>query len=181
MAGGIKAWKGEVARGPEQAGLGMISGDETQAGMLAVVFGLEKGLTDFYQIAAEMLEDVRATQLMQKLAGVEEGHMARVKEMFEAASPGPEDRQALESTQSDTTEGGFSSEDLRKNLKQSEMDAAGLVDWAMALEAQAMDLYLRMAARSSDPEAAGALRQIGDDEKSHLESLARLREQYVAD
>jgi rubrerythrin len=181
LAGGIKAWKGGVARGPEQAGLGLISGDETQAGMLAVVFGLEKGLTGFYQIAAEMLEDVQATQLMQKLAGVEEGHMARVKEMFEAANPSPEDRQALETAQSDTAEGGFSSMELRDNLKQSEMDTAGLVDWAMALEAQAMDLYLRMAMRSSDQEAAGALRQVGNDEKAHLESLARLREQYVAD
>lgn len=107
--------------------------------------------------------------------------MARVKEMFEAAGPGPEDRRALENARSDTTEGGFDAGGLRDYLQENRMSAEELVDWAMALEAQAMDLYLRMAVRSSDPGAAGALRQVGNDEKGHLESLARLREQYVSD
>jgi rhodanese-related sulfurtransferase len=43
LAGGIEAWKGEVAKGPAQAGLGLLKGDETLAGLLAVVYGLEKG------------------------------------------------------------------------------------------------------------------------------------------
>jgi rubrerythrin len=181
LAGGIKAWKGGVARGPEQEGLGLITGDETLAGLLAVVFSLEKGLGEFYQAAAGMVADEQAAQLMNKLARVEETHVAKVLEMFKTAEPAPEDRQALEAVKGDVTEGGFSVEDLGKSLQQSDMSPAELVDWAMALEAQAMDLYLRMAKRSTDPAATEALTHLGNDEKAHMESLARLRDQYAAD
>lgn len=179
LAGGIKAWQGQKAWGPEQSGLGLMRGDETQAGLLAVAFGMEKGLSAFYQAAAGMLSDGRAAELVKNLSGVEERHAERVLEMFEAANPTSEDRLALQNASSDTTEGGFISGDLRKVLEQSNMGAAELIDWAMALEAQAMDLYLRMARRASDPDAARALRQVGDEEKAHLESLAGLRDQYA--
>lgn len=180
LAGGIKAWKGEKAWGPEQAGLGLMRGDETQAGLLAVAFGMEKGLSAFYQAAAGMMPDSRAAELMKNLSGVEDRHAERVLEMFEAANPNPEDRLALQNAPGDTTEGGFISGELREALEQGKMGAPELVDWAMALEAQAMDLYLRMARRASNPDAAKALGQVGDEEKAHLESLAGLRDQYAA-
>ncbi len=181
LAGGLKAWKGEVARGPEQAGLGLIRGDETPAGLLAVVFGLEKGLGSFYQAAAEMVEDSQAVQLMNNLAGIEDRHMARVLEMFWAAVPSPEERQAMENVSSNTTEGGFTSQALQAQLLERKMGIPELIDWAMALETQAMDLYLRLAQRASDPKAAGELRQVGNEEKAHLESLAGLRDKFADD
>ena len=180
LAGGIKAWKGEKAQGPEQAGLGLIRGHESPAGLLAVAFGLEKGLGVFYQKAAAMMEDEQAAQLMNNLASIEDRHMARVLEMFEAAGPNPDERRAMQNARSETTEGGFSVQELQNYLEQTRMGLAGLVDWAMALEAQAMDLYLRLARQASDQAAAGALRKIGDEEKAHLESLARLRDKYAS-
>jgi rhodanese-related sulfurtransferase/rubrerythrin len=180
LAGGIEAWKGEVAKGPAQAGLGLLKGDETLAGLLAVVYGLEKGLGGFYLAAAEMMPDAHVAELMRNLAGIEDRHVAKVLDMFEAASPGPQEQAALEEAGGDTVEGGFSAQELQAQFKESNMAAPELIDWAMALEAQAMDLYLRLAQRAAEPAAQAALRQVGNEEKAHLESLARLREQQDA-
>lgn len=181
LAGGIKAWKGEVARGPEQAGLALLRGDESLAGLLAVVYGLEKGLGQFYQAAADMVDDPHVAELMRNLARVEDRHVAKVLDMFQAARPSPEESAALDESHGDTVEGGFSADELQAQLKESNMAAPELIDWAMALEAQAMDLYLRLAQRAAGPEAQAALRQVGNEEKAHLESLARLREKQESD
>jgi rubrerythrin len=184
LAGGIKAWqgggRGGVARGPQQADLSLLKGDESPADVLVVVFGLEKGLNVFYKAAADLMQDAGAAALMKNLAGIEERHMAKVREMFLAAEPTPQERQALENAGGDTIEGGFGSRELRAEFRAQEMSEADIIDWAMALETQAMDLYLRLAQRAAVPEAAKALRQVGDEEKAHLESLARLRDQEAA-
>ncbi len=181
LAGGLKAWKGEVARGPEQAGLGLLKGDETPAGLLTVVFGLEKSLGAFYGAAAVMMQDAQAAALMKNLASIEDRHVARVREMFEAAGPDPSERRALAEVAGSVSEGGFTIEELRAKLQAERMGVPELIDWAMALEAQAMDLYLRLAQRAGEPEAAKALRQVGNEEKAHLEALAGLRDQQGAD
>jgi len=179
LAGGIKAWAGGVARGPQQSGLGLMRGDESPAGALAVAFGLEEGLRLFYEAAADITGEARAEELLRKLAGIEEKHKAVILEMFEAAGPGEGERRALEQATGQAVEGGRTRQGLMDQFGGGDWQTPDIIDWAMALETQAWDLYLRLAERARDAGAAQALARLGDEEKAHLESLARLREEAV--
>jgi rubrerythrin len=44
----------------------------------------------------------------------------------------------------------------------------------MSIEAQALDLYTRAANRSTDERSRGALKKIAEEERAHLEQLAKL-------
>jgi rubrerythrin len=46
----------------------------------------------------------------------------------------------------------------------------------MSIEAQALDLYLRAADKSSDPQSKKVLIQIADEERTHLAQLGKLME-----
>jgi rubrerythrin len=57
--------------------------------------------------------------------------------------------------------------------------AARVLDFAMTLEAQAMDLYMRYAQRSEDPEVKNLLFDMANEEKAHLKSLGDLLDKRV--
>jgi rubrerythrin len=58
--------------------------------------------------------------------------------------------------------------------------AVSLLDLAMMLETQALDLYLRFADKSADSESRGVLLKLADEEKSHLGALGQLVEEKTA-
>ena len=47
---------------------------------------------------------------------------------------------------------------------------------AMSIEAQALDLHLRASDRSSDSQSQKVLKQIADEERTHLVQLGKLIE-----
>ena len=57
----------------------------------------------------------------------------------------------------------------------------GVLNVAMTLEAQAMDLYMRYAQRFSDEKAKQILHGLADEEKIHLRRLGELMDQKVAE
>jgi len=55
----------------------------------------------------------------------------------------------------------------------------GLLDLAMMLETQALDLYLRFAEISADERTQNVLFSIADEEKAHLSSLGDLMDKKI--
>ena len=51
---------------------------------------------------------------------------------------------------------------------------ADLLETALMLETQALDLYLRFAGKMEDRETKKVLFRLGDEEKAHLAALGRL-------
>jgi rubrerythrin len=52
--------------------------------------------------------------------------------------------------------------------------AAVVIDFAMMLEAQSMDLYMRYAEKNEDSEVKEILFNLAQEEKAHLKSLGDL-------
>ena len=50
-----------------------------------------------------------------------------------------------------------------------------ILDFAMMLEAQALDLYTRYSQKTKDPENKETLYDIAEEEKAHLAALGHLR------
>ena len=68
-------------------------------------------------------------------------------------------------------EGGLTTEEylhLYQTDPESELEVLGL---ALAIEAQALDLYLRAAEKSDQEEAKKILSQIAEEERSHMVML----------
>ena len=180
LKGGINAWAGIGAEGDEADGMALLRGDETPAQALAVAYALENGLGSFYKALGEVLENKELADLLQKLGKVEAVHKEKVMQLFEKAKPTDDDRKTFENLKdSGVMEGGYQLEIKLKEHKDDLPGSAEVLDLAMTIEAQAMDLYMRMAHKFSDQEAGRLMLELSEDEKKHLGALGRMLEQIA--
>lgn len=175
LSGGIKAYRGDKARGPLELNLDMVRGDESPEEMLKLAFGMERALGIFYDKCLEQAKDNNLVDLFTKLARIELVHKQKVYERYQALVPNAPDMAAFEADMTpDIMEGGFhlneflaANEPWLKNLNQ-------VLELAMMLETQALDLYLRFAEKSQEQGTKQVLFTLADEEKVHLKSISRL-------
>lgn len=173
LSGGIKAWKKEVAVGGEEVGLHLFTSIETPEDAVIVGFGLEMGLREFYLSMQEKAGRESTKALFGKLADIEILHQQRLVELYRdmtgsAMTMTEFSAQIVEPMM----EGGLSTEEYLKLYNvdyDSELEVLGM---AMAIEAQALDLYLRAGQKSADQQTGKVLLQIADEERSHIARLS---------
>lgn len=155
-----------------------LRGDETPQEVIALSYGLEAELQKFYTAAAGLAIAPEVGRILSNLAEIEVRHKDRLFELYLAIDPSPLDRAAFEiDIKSEMTEGGFNPDELlERNLPTFE-SARDVLNFAMMLEAQAMDLYMRYADKSEDQKVKEILFKMADEEKAHLKSLGNLLDQ----
>jgi len=172
LAGGIKAWQGGQARGPEEAGLELFTGQEEYEDGVSLAYAMEDGLQEFYRLMAERAKDDKdeeARQLYARLMGFEERHKARLLAEYRQAHGS----EALPGKgRAGIMEGGGRVEDFFVQVEASLHTKQEILELAMALETQALDLYSRMAQKSGQPEVRALFLRLADEEKAHLAYLA---------
>jgi rhodanese-related sulfurtransferase/rubrerythrin len=174
LSGGIKAWKDEKAVGPEDVGLQLFSGRESVEETLVAAWGLEEGLRAFYESMGSKVRSEAAAALFRRLAGIEVRHQERILAEYRKVSGRELTREQFAGAiVSPAMEGGLTTGDYLARYRPDPESPADIVSLAMAIEAQALDLYQRAAARAPAG-AAAALAQIAEEERSHLEQLGRL-------
>jgi rubrerythrin len=178
LKGGIMAWNGQVASGPVELNLDLVRGDESPAEITRLAYGMEMSLGSFYETMSTRIGDKEVLGLLSQLVSIEEKHKQYLLEMLGLIEPSGVDRAAFESDISSTImEGGFDSDEFIEKNEEFMRSVTGLLDVAMMLETQALDLYLRFAEKIGNEEAKKILYKIGDEEKGHLAALGRLREE----
>ncbi len=180
LAGGIKAWQGAKATGPAEIGMGLISGEEKPAEMLAIVYAMEEGMRTFYELLGERVDDEEASRLFRKMSEAETHHKQAIFDLYrshggESATP----EAFLTRVLGDVTETGMSTEELIDAHAPDLSSVEDVLMLAMMLEAQGLDLYLRYSQRSEDEDTKSVLHALADEEKSHLAWLGDLLEQSV--
>jgi sulfur-carrier protein adenylyltransferase/sulfurtransferase len=180
LAGGIKAFQGHKATGPQELNLDLVKGDETPAEIIILVYGMEKALQTFYETLKEQSPDQELQDLFGKLAQVEVRHEQRLFEVYGQVAPGGQDLAAFESSVvPKTLEGGFNGAEFLEANQSHLQTVPEVLDLAMMLETQALDLYLRFAARSEQAQTKEVLFTLAGEEKAHLASLGRLLEEKL--
>ncbi len=175
LAGGIKAFQGHKATGPRELNLDLVRGDETPAEIIALAYGMEKALQLFYETLQQQTPDRELQDLFRKLAQVEVRHEQRLFETYGRVVPGGQDLAAFESSiVPKTLEGGFTTKEFLATNQAHLQTIPGVLDLAMMLETQALDLYLRFADRSDQPQTKEVLYALAGEEKEHLASLGLL-------
>ena len=177
LKGGIKAWQGLTAAGPAEMGTIFLSGDETASDIIILAYGMEQGLGEFYATTAEITNDSEVADVLTKLAKIEENHKQRLFNLYGTLDPGVGDKEAFEANiSSDIMEGGFTTEEFLEQNSPIMDTVAGVLNIAMMLETQALDLYLRYSQKAKNEESKTVLYDIAEEEKAHLATLGRLME-----
>ncbi|MGP8050061.1 MAG: rhodanese-like domain-containing protein [Desulfobaccales bacterium] len=173
LAGGIEAYRGPTATGPQEMNLDLVRGDEGPAAVTLLAAGMERALQLFYETLKDRTPDWELLELFGRLARVEESHRQRLLEVYRGLEP---DGRELDdkAASTSTLEGGFPFEEFLAANAAFLNAAPRVLDLAMMLETQALDLYLRLARRSANPQAQTILLAIAEEEKGHLASLGQL-------
>ncbi len=179
LEGGIDAWEAPTASGPVTFHLRFVKGDESPQRVIGMAFAMEEGLKNFHQAIALRTGDAGLRDLLTQLIKAEEGHQRTLMTLWEKvhkeSEPFP-DNAPLAATEENLMEGGL---DVATFVRQNEhylQTVAGYLELTMMIEAQALDLYLRMGSESRNPVTKEVLLQIGEEEKGHLRMLGRFLE-----
>jgi len=172
LAGGIKAWEGNKAAGPEEAGLELFTGNEEFADGVSLAYAMEDGLQQFYSTLADEAALGELKKLYQRLARFEVKHKARLEEEYQARLKGGASQKLAETTSSGVMEGGRNIADFLRQIQGDLNNMTDVLELAMMLETQALDLYSRMAQKSSVGSTRDLFLRLADEEKMHLGFLA---------
>jgi len=178
LSGGIKAWEnGKVAFGPQEQGIDLFSGDESPEAMLIVAYSLEEGLRDFYLSMATRTKEEKARQLFARLAEIEVKHQDRIFSEYLNISDAHVTRDEFsEQIVSPAMEGGLTTDEYLQRYQPDLEKVTEIISLAMAIEAQALDLYQRASERATTEKSREVLFRIAHEERSHLEQLGKLFE-----
>lgn len=158
----------------------MVRGDETPSEIVVLAYNMEDSLQTYYRAMHDRAEDQEVRQLFSKLASIEDKHKQTILELSaKIHTPGGSTRISQMDTSKMVLEGGF---DMAEFMEQNEpilKKVSNVIDLAMMLETQALDLYLRFAAKSTNAETKDVLFKIAQEEKAHLASLGLLLEEKI--
>lgn len=173
LTGGIKAWEKEVAVGAEDTGLHLFTREESPEEAIIIGFGLEMGLRDFYLSMLPKVSLESTKSLFKKLADIEILHQQRLVELYkEMTGTALSIEEFAEKIAEPAMEGGLTTEEYLQLYPidlNSELEVLSL---AMAIEAQALDLYMRAAEKSKKSETRQVLLQIAEEERNHMQRLS---------
>jgi rubrerythrin len=175
LSGGIKAFRGAKATGPQELNLDLVRGDESPRDMLKLAYGLERALGIFYEKCQEKGQDKELLDLFAKLGHVEDIHKKKVYERYTALVPEAPEMAVFEAgMEPSIMEGGFHLNDFLAANEPWLKNINEVLELAMMLEIQALDLYLRFAEKSQEEGTKQVLFTLADEEKVHVKSLAKL-------
>jgi rhodanese-related sulfurtransferase/rubrerythrin len=177
LSGGIKAWNSQKAVGPEDLGLRLFSGNESPEETLMTAYALEEGLREFYLSMAAQVKAENARRLFDQLSAIEVKHQDRIfNEYCRISGTAPTREEFVKSAAASGMEGGLTTDEYLRLYQPDVEVAEEVVSLAMAIEAQALDLYQRSADRAGSEKSRAVLLQIANEERAHLEQLGALFE-----
>lgn len=171
MTGGMISWQGAEAEGGTEAGLELFANGDFPS-TFELAYQMENGLRSLYQTLAENAELSVEKELLLRLAEFENGHMARL-----SAKYGSDGGHA----KLDVIEGGFDTGKMIEAFGDQLHSVEQVLQLGMKLEAQAFDLYRRLAWKHQGAEVADFYQEMAADEQRHLLQLSRELDRLLED
>jgi len=136
---------------------------------------LEEGSRKFYAVQAERLDDRASSELFSELVEAEEKHKEKLAGFLKCSGHGDSPASFPTGEPPDVMEGGIP---FSEGLKWSEGKLpAEILEFSMAMETNAYDLYMKMMKRmKEDPEAVALFKHLAEEERLHLQRMGKLLE-----
>jgi len=171
MTGGIIGWQGHKAGGSEELGLEFFTaGDFSSA--VSMALAMELGLRRFYLLLADRTDDDSNRELLEYMARLEDGHMARLKTFLPSASTDTPETSTV-------MEGGLNVTEFLADFGDQLKDIDSILQTGMMFEAQAYDMYSRLAMKEQQTDLREFYLQMAAEEQTHLKRLARELDQRL--
>ena len=153
---------------------------ESLPAILIAAYSLEQGLEEFYQLMAKRVENNSAQMIFERLAGIEEKHKERIFAEYGNIESAPNNRKEFEKQiQADYMEGGMTTEEYLQMFMPNQDSPQDVIELAMSIESQALDLYQRAADRHKDSDISSFFQRMSGEEKEHLLRLGELMEEVL--
>lgn len=183
LEGGIRAWKGMVAHGVPEAGMAYFSPAANAEEIVGLAWALEEGSKVFYQgVAALFSDDKEAQEMFNWLVSAEKGHEKHLLKTYETLSGAPPDFARLRSKFSDSLSGSVMEGGVAVKEALVWIEGKGIsesLELAMAMEVNALDLYIKMGRTIPDKQAQQIFEKLAEEEQTHLKKLASLLDKRI--
>ena len=163
MKGGISSYNGEQVEGSVDAGLEFFV-DHDFNSAYEMAFTMEAGLKNFYLVLADEAETDEERQTLITLSKFEDGHMTRLRKKF---------GEVYFDTESTIIEGGIDVEEMIYYFGDQLISRQRILQLAMKLEAQAFDLYSRLAREHQGEDTESFYQTMAADEHKHLVRISK--------
>lgn len=183
LEGGMLAWQGAQAQGSVDLGIAFLAAAQTPAQLLERAWGMELALESFYASLAEQASDAELAALFKRLSGFEEKHRRTLFEIWSrlfagqkrtasarAADKSDFEARARAASNPGILEGGIAAQSYLEHMDDPASQSEAL-ELAMAVEAQALDLYMRRFDAVRDAELRSTLNLLAEEERAHLKVL----------
>jgi len=181
MKGGIEAWNGNVATGDYDAGLFLIEGRKTVDEFVTLAWAMEEGARIFYSRAMDLVEDTEAKDLLTTLVKAEENHKAALAKTLSRIKEKDMTDDIIKSSSLDNImEGGISVDKAIEWLGDQEDSLISVLELSMHLEANSLDLYMKMHNELENDEVKNVFSGLVKEEKAHLARLGNLLNEKIA-
>ncbi len=173
MSGGIVAWKGEKVSGGELQGVEFFM-DREFPDVFQMAYAMEEGLRQLYLGLVDRVTNTENKKFLERLAAFEEGHKAMLVAMF-----APEDFSGSEETT--IVEGGLDRQQILAHFDPQQDSMEDILQLGMMLEAQALDLYTRLAKKSEVGKSRELFQFLAKEEANHLSYLTEALDKLLAE
>lgn len=173
VSGGIKAWNGTRAGGSEEIGMEFFTASE-YSDIFKMAYAMEEGLKQLYLGMVPLVDGDEEKALLHKMAAFEDRHKVGLVNGFL-----PVEGEIPDVSDMDVIEGGMDRGQIMAHFGPHLHDMEDIFDLAMLLEAQAYDLYSRLSRQEKDPQKVQLFSHLAEEEKIHMNYLARKLDQLL--
>ncbi len=175
VSGGIKAWEAKTAVGPQDLGMNLFTGNDEPAEILKVAYSLEQGLREFYVTMENDATHEKVKDLFAKLSDIEIKHQMSIYLAYNDLVDEDVSKDQFEQmVEIRALEGGMSTQEYLNLYSPDLENEKDVISLAMSIEAQALDLYQRVALKIENDKSREIIQKIANEEMVHLESLGKL-------
>ncbi len=180
LDGGIDAWHGTVATGGYRQGMEVFAEVRVALDVLPLALALEEGSRAFYAEAGKAVDEGEWQEVFRELVKAEEHHKERLLEASRAMTPPQSGEIPLEGKPAEgRMEGAVRLDEALQWVRSAERTPLEILELAMQVEANSLDLYLKVAGLPQFAPVREVLDVLVGDEKRHLARLGALLEAHL--
>lgn len=169
----IMAWQHNRVNGLDEIDIDIIPRDLNYTSAASLAYAMEEGLQKFYSKLASQSRFKPYHSLLSQLARFENTHKIKLLEGMTKKLGEDLNVAEVKAKKDEIIECGQKcNEDMIEKLSKIE-NILDLLSFAMGIETQAFDFYSRLARQSKDPETKALFFEMADEEKEHLNIIAK--------
>ena len=148
LKGGLNSWQGFQAHGHIDLHLAILPPNASFFEALQMAIALEENLKQLYLDLAEYCTDQKILSIVKRLIKFEDHHKAHLMAQYEVSDEDQLKLDEFKNKHGEKLEGGGELEGTRKSFSKMIQKPEDILKIGIALEAQAMDFYSRLAQKS---------------------------------